>query len=81
MDMNEHCPVCKQAFGIEPALYYGTNMIRHSLALLMTAISFLPWIMVIGISLHDNRLFWCIGPNAILLILLQPFPMRLSRTV
>jgi hypothetical protein len=32
-------------------------------------------------GLDDNRVFWWIGFNALFLIVLQPWLMRLSRTV
>lgn len=79
--MNEKCPVCGQPLEMEPGFYYGTNMISYALAVLICVISLLLWILLIGISLHDSRFFWWIGVNALLLILLQPPLMRLSRTV
>lgn len=81
MDMNPQCPVCGQPFDMEPGFYYGTNMISYALSLLVTAVSFLLWVILIGISLSDDRFFWWIGVNAVLLIFLQPPLMRLSRTV
>ena len=81
MDMNEKCPVCGQVFDIEPGFYYGTNIVSYVLAILVTTVSVLLWIAIIGISLRDNRFFWWIGFNAVLLIFLQPPLMRLSRTV
>jgi hypothetical protein len=32
-------------------------------------------------SLDDNRFFWWMGTNAVLMILMQPLFMRLSRTI
>lgn len=81
MTMNEHCPVCGQPLDMEPGFYYGTNLISYALAIIISIISFVLWILLIGISLHDSRFFWWIGMNAILLIVLQPWLMRFSRTV
>ena len=39
------------------------------------------WILIIGVSLQDSRFFWWIGFNAVLLLVLQPPLMGLSRTV
>lgn len=80
MKMNERCPVCGQPLDMEPGFYYGTNMISYTLAILVSALSFILWILFIGVSLHDTRFFWWIGCNAVLLVLLQPPLMRLSRT-
>lgn len=79
--MNERCPVCTQPLDMEPGFYYGTNMISYTLAVLFSVLSFLLWWVTFGFSLKDNRFFWWLGVNAVLLILLQPPLMRLSRSV
>lgn len=79
--MNERCPVCTQPLDMEPGFYYGTNMISYTLAVLFSVLSFFLWWAVIGLSLKDNRFFWWLGVNAVLLVLLQPPLMRLSRSV
>ena len=38
------------------------------------------WV-IIGMGLYDNRIFWWMGFNAIALIALLPWFMKLSRTV
>ena len=81
MTMNEHCPVCGQPLNMEPGFYYGTNMTSYLLAILVSIISFALWIVVIGVSLQDSRFFWWIGFNAVLLLVLQPPIMRISRTL
>lgn len=81
MQMNEKCPVCGQPLDMEPGFYYGTNMISYALAVLISGVSLLLWWLVIGMSLQDNRFFWWILFNAILLIAIQPPLMRVSRTV
>ena len=79
--MNEECPVCGQPFDMEPGFYYGTNMISYGLAVIVSVVSLLLWILLIGVSLQDARFFWWLGVNAVLLVLLQPPLMRVSRTV
>jgi uncharacterized protein (DUF983 family) len=81
MKMNDRCPVCGQPLDMEPGFYYGTNMISYTLAVLVSGLSFILWVIIIGISLHDSRFFWWIAFNAVLLVFLQPPLMRLSRTV
>ena len=81
MKMNETCPVCGQPLDMEPGFYYGTNLVSYALAVLISVLSFIAWWVIIGFSFHDNRFFWWIGINAVLLVLLQPPLMRLSRTV
>lgn len=81
MKMHDQCPVCGQPLDMEPGFYYGTNMISYALAVLICVITFFLWWALIGFSLSDSRFFWWIGINAVLLILLQPPLMRISRTV
>ena len=81
MTMNDECPVCRQPLDMEPGFYYGTNMISYALAVILSIISFVLWLLIIGISLQDSRFFLWIGFNAVLLLVLQPPLMRLSRTV
>ncbi len=79
--MNERCPVCGQPLDMEPGFYYGTNMISYALAVLFSVLTFVLWLVTIGFSLKDDRFFWWLGVNAVLLVLLQPPLMRLSRSV
>jgi hypothetical protein len=43
--------------------------------------TFLAWWVLIGFSLDDTRFFWWMGTNAVLMIVLQPLFMRLSRSI
>ena len=81
MQMHDRCPVCSQPLDMEPGFYYGTNMISYTLAVLICVATFFIWWATLGFSLSDNRFFWWLGINAVLLVLLQPPLMRLSRTV
>ena len=81
MQMNERCPVCSQPLDMEPGFYYGTNIISYILAVLISVITFIAWWVTVGFSLTDSRFFWWVGLNAVLLVVLQPPLMRLSRTV
>ena len=81
LSMNEKCPVCTQPLNMEPGFYYGTNMISYTLAVIFSLLTFVLWWLAIGFSLKDNRFFWWLGTNAVLLVLLQPPLMRLSRSV
>ena len=80
-DMHEQCPVCKQRFDLEPGFWYGTGFVSYGLAVLISAISFVVWYFMIGISTDDNRVLYWILFNAILLVILQPWLMRLSRSI
>ena len=81
MKMNERCPVCQQPLDMEPGFYYGTNLVSYTLAILLSVASFIFWWIFIGFSLQDKRFFIWLLANGLLLIILQPPLMRLSRTV
>jgi len=81
MKMPENCPVCGQLFEIEVGFYYGTGFVSYALAVAISVASFVAWKVIVGMSLDDNRLFWWLGVNAVLLVVLQPLLMRLSRAI
>src|ERR1700722_16028805 len=81
LKMPEKCAVCGQPFMLEVGFWYGTGYVSYALTFVMSAASFIAWWLIIGISTEDNRFFWWMGLNAIMLILLQPWIMRLSRVV
>jgi hypothetical protein len=79
--MNEYCPVCGQPTEIETGFYYGTGYVSYALTVAFSVASFVAWWVLIGFSLDDSRFFWWLGSNAVLLVLLQPLIMRLSRSI
>ena len=81
MEMNKHCPVCGQPTEIEVGFYYGTGYVSYILAIILSVTSLIAWWFIIGFSLNDNRFFYWIAFNAVLLIVLQPWLMRLSRSL
>lgn len=80
-DMYKNCPVCGQKMEIEPGFYYGTAYVSYSLTVAFSASTFVAWWVLIGLSAEDNRLFWWLGINGVLMVLLQPYFMRLSRVL
>lgn len=81
MKMHEHCPACGQATDIEVGFYYGTGYVSYAITIFFSLITFFLWWLVIGISVSDNRIFYWLGFNTLLLIVLQPPLMRFSRTL
>jgi len=79
--MQDKCPVCGQPTEIETGFYYGTGYVSYALTVAFSIASFVAWWVIIGFSLDDTRFFWWMGINAMLLILLQPLIMRLSRSL
>ena len=52
----------------------------YALSIALSAVSFILWWMIIGISINDNRVFYWLIFNSILLVAIQPYLMRVSRT-
>lgn len=80
-DMYDNCPVCGQKYDMEPGFWYGTGYVSYALAVALSVITFVAWWVLIGVSTEDNRIFWWLGINGILLVILQPWLMRLSRVI
>ena len=79
--MHEHCPVCRQPTDIEVGFYYGTGYVSYLIALLITLVFFLLWLLIIGFSFGDRRFIYWLVSDCMLLFLLQPWLMRFSRTL
>jgi hypothetical protein len=80
-EMHQRCPVCGQPTEIEVGFYYGTGYVSYALTVGFSAATFVAWVLLIGISTEDSRIFWWLGLNAVSLVLLQPWIMRLSRSL
>lgn len=79
--MNDECPVCCQRMEIEVGFYYGTGYVSYALTVALSVTTFTAWWVLVGMSVNDNRFFWWLATNIALLIILQPYLMRLSRAI
>ncbi|MEP7254234.1 MAG: DUF983 domain-containing protein [Ferruginibacter sp.] len=80
-NMYDTCPVCHQKYDLEQGFWYGTGYVSYALAVAVSATTFVAWLVLIGISTEDNRIFWWLGLNTVLLVVIQPWLMRLSRVI
>jgi hypothetical protein len=80
-DMHENCPVCGQQYDMEPGFWYGTGYVSYALAVAISTSTFVAWWVLIGVSSEDNRIFGWLIFNALALLVLQPWMMRLSRVI
>ena len=80
-DMHDNCPVCGQKYDLEPGFWYGTGYVSYALAVALSVTTFIAWYVLIGISTDDNRIFYWLIFNAVALVVLQPWLMRLSRVI
>ncbi|MCW3107607.1 MAG: hypothetical protein JWQ09_2113 [Segetibacter sp.] len=80
MKMNKECPVCGQPLDIEVGFYFGSSYVAYALTVALSVATFVAWWVLVGFSLYDNRIFYWLTLNAILLVAVQPYLMRVSRT-
>ena len=81
LSMHDYCPVCHQKTEIEVGFFYGTSYVSYALSVALVISVFTAWYILIGFSINDNRVFWCMGTAIALLIILQPPLMRISRSL
>ncbi len=81
MAMHDRCAVCGQVTDIEVGFYYGTGYVSYLLAIFFTLISLLAWFLLIGFSFKDRRFLAWIVLNSVVLLALQPWLMRFSRSL
>jgi uncharacterized protein (DUF983 family) len=81
LKMPEKCPECGQPFELEVGFWYGTGYVSYALTVALTAVSLVVWWVLIGFSSEDNRFFWWLTINSVILVLLQPWLMRISRVL
>lgn len=81
LDMPEHCEVCDQKMEIEPGFYYGTGYVSYALSVGIFFINAVWYAFVFGLSYKDNSVFKFLGVSIAIVILLQPWLMRISRVL
>lgn len=81
MEMHKDCLVCGQPTELEVGFFYGTSYVSYALTVGMSIATLVAWYFTIGMSTNDNRFFFWLGANAIFLCLLQPWIMRVSRSL
>jgi uncharacterized protein (DUF983 family) len=81
IEMHQHCPVCGQPTEIEVGFYYGTGYVSYALSIALLVATFVAWKVLIGMTFNidDNRMFYWMGSAFVVLIIMQPVLMRLSR--
>ena len=78
LKMNEHCPSCGQKFKGESNNGPGINYALTTIILFLNAAWYYP---IFGMSYKDNSIFYFLGTSILVVMLLQPLLMRLSRVI
>lgn len=81
MDMPDRCAVCGQKMELEPGFYYGTGYVSYGMSIALSIFNFIWFALFVGISFRDNSIFWYMGINVFMVLLLQPWIMRYSRVL
>lgn len=81
LEMHEHCPECGQRFELETGFWYGTGYVSYGLTVAISIFTFLLWWAIIGVSTDDDRLLYWLIFNGALVIIAQPWLMRISRVL
>lgn len=81
MKMPEKCPHCGQKMEIEPGFYYGTGYVSYGLSIAALVFNAVWFALFVGFSWKDNSFFWYLGISTVMLLLLQPWFMRMARVL
>ncbi len=81
LNMPAKCPECRQPFELEVGFWYGTGYVSYGLSFFLSIATFIAWWVLIGLSTEDHRFFYWMGLNAVFLVGMQPWIMRLSRVI
>ena len=82
--MPEKCAECGQRFDLEPGFWIGTSYVSYALTVALSVATFVAWVVLVGVSIDPQKvhlIFWWLGLNILLLIILQPWLMRISRVL
>jgi Protein of unknown function (DUF983) len=84
LDMPKNCKECGQLFDMEPGFWFGTSYVSYALTVALSVSVFVAWAVLIGLSVQPEKvhlIFWCLGVNIALILILQPWLMRISRVL
>jgi uncharacterized protein (DUF983 family) len=79
--MKPNCITCGQPTEIEVGFYYGTGYVSYALTVAISVATLVAWYVLIGMSVDDNRWLGWLLSNTVLLLVLQRWLRRLSRSI
>jgi len=81
LKMPETCEGCGQKFELEVGFYYGTGYVSYGLSVLLFFINIIWYALVFGLSYKDNSIYYYLITSVSIVLLLQPWLMRISRVL
>lgn len=79
--MYERCPVCNQKYELETGFWFGTGYVSYALGIALSVFNLIWYWFFFGMSWKDDSIYWWLGVNGIILVVLQPWLMRISRVI
>jgi hypothetical protein len=81
LKMPERCSVCGQKMELEVGFYYGTGYVSYGLTVGLLGMCFVAYWLIFGLSYKDYSVFYALGSSVAIVLLLQPWLMRMSRVL
>ena len=78
-DMYKHCPACGQETELEVGFWFGTGYVSYGIAIIVSLFNLAWYWLILGITWRNNSIFWYLIVNSIILVLIMPWIIRLSR--
>lgn len=79
--MPEKCPVCGQKYELEIGFYYGTGYVSYALSVGLYFVNLIWYWVIFGLSFLDNSMIYYFLTSTAIVVLLQPWLMRISRVL
>ena len=74
--MPDRCPVCNQKYELEPMFFYGAMYASYAITIAFSVATFVLSYLLLGLSM-----WWYLGLNAVILLLLFPISFRWARSI
>jgi hypothetical protein len=81
LKMPEHCEVCGQQMELEVGFWYGTGYVSYGLSVGLFLFNLAWYWLILGISYKDNSVLYYLVTSTIIVILAQPWLMRMARVL
>ena len=81
LDMPDECPVCGQKMEPQVGFYFGTGYVSYALSVALFVFNLVWYWLLFGLSYMDNSILYYLVTSISIVLLLQPFIMRISRVL